>query len=230
MSSAYGIDVKLWNYNEGLNILTINNKTTYSSTLLFENNSFYVICLGYKNYIKIYDSSGNFYKNLGTNDECRYFIEIDEINENKYIISGGNNGVNVFNYTLFSNYFCFKEDNDTSCHNYAKIIKNNNNYHIIDAGTSNKIRIWDFNSKNLIKCITSNNEQRLGGFILINNIYLIVGSFDQEIKILDINNGILINKIKKHSSPVVGLKDKDNNQYFVSYSQGESNIYLWSLK
>ena len=233
MSSAYGSDVKLWNYNEGLNILTINNKTTYSSTLLFENNSFYVVCLGYKTYIKIYDSSGNFYKKLGNNDECRYYIEIDEINENKYIISGGNNGVNVFNYTLFSNYFCFKEDNDTSCHNYAKIIKNNNNYHIIDGGTSNKIRIWDFNSKNLIKCITSNTEQRLGGFILINNIYLIVGSFDHEIKILDINNGIIINKINKHSSLVVGIKaikDKDNNQYFVSYSQGDNNIYLWSLK
>ena len=237
LSSSYNNDVKIWNYNESLNILTINNifnnNYVFSSALLFDNNSFYVLCPGYNDYIKVYNSSGNLYKNLGNNDEDRRYIEIDEINENKYIISGGNKGINIFNYPSFSNYYCFKENNDTSYHNYAKIIKINNIYNLIDVGTSNKIRIWDFNNKNLIKCITSNSGNGLGGFILINNIYLIIGSFDKEIKVFDINNGIIIKTFKKHNnSCVVGIKaikDKDNNQYFVSYGY-DKTIYLWSIK
>ena len=71
----------------------------------------------------------------------------------------------------------------------------------------------------------------LYGFIIINNIYLIIGSYDKNIKVFDINNGILIKDIEKHSSYVIGIKsiiDKNNNKYFVSYGN-DKNIYLWSL-
>ena len=227
--------MKLWNYNESLNIITINkifNNAVYSSILLFDNNSYYILCVRDNDYIKIYDSSGNLYKNIGNNDENRRYIEIDEIKENKYIISGGNKGINIFNYPSFSNYYCFKEENDTTYHNYAKIIKINDIYNLIDVGSSNKIKIWDFYKKNLIKCITSNSNEGMGGFLLINNKYLIIGSWDKEIKIFDINNGIIASKYNKHTDYVIGIKaikDKDNNQYFVSYGC-DNNIYLWSFK
>ena len=127
----------------------------------------------------------------------------------------------------------FKEDNDSNCHIYAKIIKVNNIYNLIDVGNENKIRIWDFNNKNLVKYIISNSSNVLGGFILINNIYLIIGSFDKEIKVFDINNGIIAKKFNQHTSYVLGIKaikDKDNNQYFVSYGYDDKTIYLWSVK
>ena len=72
----------------------------------------------------------------------------------------------------------------------------------------------------------------MGGFILVNNLYLIIASHDNEIKVFDINNGILVTKFSKHTSTVVGvklIKDKDNNTYFVS-SGCDNNMYLWSLK
>ena len=161
---------------------------------MFDNNSFYIFCVGCNNYINVYNSSGNLYKNIGNNDEERYYIEIFEINENKYIISGGNKGINVFNYPSFSNYYCFRENNDNNYNNYAKIIKLKNTYNLIDVGDFNQIKIWDFFNKNLIKCITSNSKYGLGGFILINNIYLIIGSRNNEIKVFDINNGIIVKK------------------------------------
>ena len=71
----------------------------------------------------------------------------------------------------------------------------------------------------------------LYGFMIINNIYLIIGSNDQNIKVFDINNSKLIRDIKKHSSYILGIKpviDKNNNKYFVSYGN-DKNIYLWSL-
>ena len=236
LTSSYNNDIKIWNYNESLNILTINNifnnNYVYSSALLFDKNSFYIFCVGYNNYINVYNSSGNLYKNIGDNDEERFFIEIFEIKENKYIISGGNKGINVFNYPSFSNYNCFREKNDNCYHNYAKIIQIENIYNLIDVGNFNQIKIWDFFKKNLIKCINPNSKERLGGFIIINNIYLIIGSWDKKIKVFDINNGIIVKKYNKHSSSVVGIKvitDKNNNQYYVSYGQGDNTIYLWSL-
>ena len=72
----------------------------------------------------------------------------------------------------------------------------------------------------------------LGGFIIINNIYLIIGSFDKEIKVFDINNGIIVKTFHKHTNYVEGIKiikDKNNNQYFVSYGK-DNNIYLWNVK
>ena len=239
LTSSENNDVKLWNYNQSLNILTINNicdNYTYvsSSTLLLDNKTFYIFCIGYHsgNYIKVYNSSGSLYKTIGNNDEYRYYIETEVINENKYILTAGNKGINVFNYPSFSNYYCFKEGNDSNDHVYAKIIKINNIYNLIDVGNFNKIKIWDFNNKNLIKSITSNSDIGLGGFVLINNVYLIIGSWDNEIKVFDINNGIIATKFNKHTSLVYGIKaiyDKDNNPYFVSYGQ-DYKIYLWSLK
>jgi len=187
---------------------------------------------GDKDYIKIYNSSGEFVKNIGNNDENRRYINIFEINEKKYIVSGGNKGINVFNYPSFTNYNCFIEGKDTNYHNYAKIKKINNTYTLIDVGNFNKIKIWDFFNKNLIKSISSNSNYMLYGLIIINNIFLIIGSGDKSIKVFDMNNGILIKDIQKHSSSyILGIKqiiDKNNNKYFVSYGE-DKNIYLWSF-
>ena len=61
---------------------------------------FYIFCAGYNiNCIKAYNSNGNLYKSIGNNNEDnKFFIEMDEINENKYIISGSDKGINVLHY------------------------------------------------------------------------------------------------------------------------------------
>ena len=108
-------DIKLWNYNKSLNILTISkvfnntNSGVYSSVLLFDIYSFYIVCVGEFDYIKIFISSGNFYKNIGNKNESRRYIDIIEINENKYIMAGGSEGLKVFNYPYFTDYHCFRE-------------------------------------------------------------------------------------------------------------------------
>ena len=140
--------------------------------------------------------------------------------------------IKVFNYPFFTDYHCFREENDSHYHNYAKIIKNNNIYNLIDVGGFNIINIWDFYKKDLIKSISSNSNSILGGFFVINNKYLIIGSADQEIKEFDITNGILIKKINKHQSTVLGIKSIINNKnqhFFMSYGD-DKNIYLWNLK
>ena len=66
---------------------------------------------------------------------------------------------------------------------------------------------------------------------MINNIYLISGSRDKEIKVFDKNNGIIVKQFNKHTSYVIGIKaikDKNNKQYFVSYGP-DKNIFLWNI-
>ena len=76
LSTSYNNDIKIWNYNDCSNILTIsnifeNNKYVYSACIIFDENNFNIFCTGQHNYIKIYNSKGEFNKNIGNNDVDR---------------------------------------------------------------------------------------------------------------------------------------------------------------
>jgi len=181
----------------------------------------------------MYNSNGNFNKNLGSNDDCKYFIDSSEVNEKKFLIVGGSKGVQVFNYPELTEYNNFNDNNDSNCHNYAKIVKVYNKYNLIDVGCFYHIKIWDFINKNLVSTINYDNTNNyLRGFVVVNNKYLITGCQDKNIKTIDIEKKILIKNYNKHTSNVIGIKsikDKDGNDFIVSYGS-DNNIYLWSFK
>ena len=175
-----------------MNILTIskiyeNNNYVFSSCIIFDKNNFSIFCTGKQNYIKVYNQAGEFIKNIGNNDvDCRFYIDSSEIEEKKYLIVGGNKGIQVFNLPALTEYHTFIEGNDTQYHNEAKIIKINNNYNLIDTGDFNYIKIWDFINKNLITKINSNIASELRVYMIINNRYLFIGSEDKQIKEFDL--------------------------------------------
>ena len=228
-------DIKLWNYNQCLNVMIISNilqysNEVYSSCIVIDEKKFsHIFCVGDSDFIKIYDSSGNFFKNIGKNNECRRYIDIYEINEKRYIITGCNKGIVVFNYPEFTEYHRFLENNDSNYHNYAKIIKIDAIYNLIDVGTSSSVRIWNFFNKNLLASINGDSRYNLAGFITINNRYLIIGSSDGFIKEFDIGKKILLKNLdKKHTSNVLGIKAiKDSNEktFLVSYGR-DKNMFL----
>ena len=234
LSTSENNDIKIWNFKECLNILTISkifesNNSVFSACIIFNQNNFNIFCTGYEgNYIKLFNSKGVFIKNLG-NKITRFYIDSSEIEEKKYLLVGGQKGIEVYNYPELTEYYNFKEENDTSRHNYGKIIKINNTYNLIDTGYFNSIKIWDFLNKSLIIKIISNNSSVLSGFAIINNRYLLIGSQDNNIKEFDIEKQIMIKDINKHSETVIGIKpvkDKNGNIFFVSYGY-DKNIYLW---
>ncbi len=245
LSSAYSNDIKIWNFNEGKNILTVSNVLSYnnygyyflySSCVVLEENDFKIFCVGQSSsceQIKMYNSNGNFNKNLGSNDNYKYFIDSSEVNEKKFLIVGGSKGVQVFNYPELTEYNNFNDNNDSNNHYYAKIVKVYHKYNLIDVGCFYHIKIWDFINKNLISNINYDNTNNyLRGFIVVNNKYLITGCNDKNIKTIDIEKKILIKNYNKHTSNVIGIKnikDKDGNDFIVSYGS-DNNIYLWSFK
>ena len=247
LSTGYINNIKIWNFNEGTNILTISDIIPYnqysyyylySSCIIFEPNDFTIFCVGWGyncngEYIKVYNSKRE-KKNLGNNNVYRYFVDSSEVNEKTFLIAGGHQGVEVFNFPKLDEYNTFIENNDGNYHLYAKIVKNNNNYNLIDVGNFYDIKIWDFINKNLICKINYDNPKSyLKGFVLINNRYLISGSNDNNnIKVIDIDKKVFIKNINKHTSNVTGIKkikDKNGNDFIVSYGQ-DNKIYLWSFK
>ena len=248
LSSSQNYDIKIWNFNEERNILNISSIRAYdnssyyfyvySSCIIFEeNDDFKIFAVGSNNYsgndnIKMYNSNGSLIKTLGNSDAYRYYIDSSDVNDKKFIIAGGNKGIQVFNYPELTQYNIFNENNDTNYHNYAKIVKINDNYNLIDIGNFGHIKIWDFINKNLICKINSDTINNLEGFVVVNNRYIIMGSCDKNIKQFDIEKKCLVKNINKHTSTVTGiksLKDKNGNEFIVSYGQ-DSNIYLWSFK
>ena len=173
------------------------------------------------------------YNNIGDKNEIRRFIDSCEINDKKYLISGGNKGITVFNYPSLIQYNCFFDKNQENYHNYAKIMKSNDKYILIDIGYFNSIKLWDFLKKNLIANIVSTQDSCLSGLVLINNRYLIVGNQDGYLKEFDIQNQILVKDVKNHhhKSNVLGIKtikNKDGKIYLASYGT-DKNIFQWEL-
>ena len=234
LSTSFNNDIKIWNFNEGLNILTISkiyeNNYVYSSCIIFESDNYIILCTGNQNYIKIYSQKGEFIKNIGKID-TRYYIDSSEIEEKNYLLVGETNGIKVFLYPEWTEYYTFKEGNDNLHHNEAKIIKINDTYNLIDTGDFNTIKIWDFFNKNLITKIDSDTTDILRGFTIINNRYLFIGGVDKNIKEFDLEKKVMIKTFSKHTNTVIGIKhvkDKNGNIFIISYSK-DKNIYLWGF-
>ena len=211
LSTSCDDDIKIWNYNECLNILTISgvfNDTSYgvySSCIILDKNISHILCVGENNYIKVYNSVGNLYKNIGKSDEIRRYIDSFEIKEKKYIVSGSNKGITVFNYPDLTEYHRFIENKDSNYHNYAKLIKIDDIYNLIDVGDFNIIKIWNFFNK----------------------------TRDGSIKEFDIQKRILIKSFDKiHTDFTLGIKiikDKNGKIFLASYD-GNKKLLLWSLE
>ena len=239
-------DIKIWNYNLGINALQspIQNIFYYSgsyypvfsSCVIFNKDNFHIfgVTQSYPECIRSYNSNSSQYKNIGSNDSYKCYIDSCEIDEKKYLIVGGNKGIQVFNYPDLNQYHCFIDGNDSQYHYYAKIVETKKGYNLIDIGNCNYIKIWDFNNKKIISKINSDSNSNLRGFVVINNKYLLAGSCEgnNNIKEFNIENNSFVRSFNKHTSSVVGLKpikDKNVKNYIVSYGQ-DKNIFLWDFK
>ena len=85
MTSSCNDDIKLWNYNQNLNVLTIPDifrdlsSGVFSACIVMDEKISHILCVGNSDYIKVYNSYGGFYKNIGNNDESRRYIDICEL-------------------------------------------------------------------------------------------------------------------------------------------------------
>ena len=68
------------------------------------------------------------------------------------------------------------------------------------------IRMWEFNTANLIKTISSTLSHNLRGIRLWNDDYLFAAGNDYQVKLFDLSEDKLVKSFKGHSNTVYSLE------------------------
>ena len=235
-------NIKLWNIKNMENILNLKNINVsgwiFSACFLNNNNQNYILTsnsdLDICESIKVFDFKGNKIKEINDSAEITYFIDsyYDHKLSNNYIITGNKGFAKSYDYNnngLFHKY----DDNKDKNYEFDSAIINNKEeiMQLIGSSRDGNIRIWNFYSGVLLNKIKIDNC-RLYGICLWNKDYLFVGCDDKNIKLIDLNKGIVIKDLIGHNKSVAAIKKIIHPQYgecLLSQNIDNSQIKLWII-
>ena len=243
-------NIKIWNATDWkmeTEITNANEKNfLYSACFLNDMNEIKILTSNGKNLqayqtnenfenMKLFNLKGELIKEINDTNDCTYFVDIyDDKNSSKIFILTGN-----YNYVKSYIY----ETNETVSL-YHKYYECNNGIHpsviintferkikLIESCEDGIIRIWGFHSGDFIRKINTDNNN-LYGICLWNENYIFVGCKDQNIKLIDLKNGLIIKNLEGHNGRIISFKKiilSDNTEQL--YSQGlDGKIKLWINK
>ena len=235
-------NIRIWNVNNWeciLNIADINRDGFLNSgCFLLDNYEIYILSSNSKSEpIKMFNLNGQKIKEINNSNEPTYFIDTyyDNLLSNKFIITG-NDGY-VKSYLINENKIYYKYDDNenifaSSYAHYSIIVKKFENIiKLIESCDDGNIRIWKFHSGILLRKIKISDEG-LRGICLYNDDYLFVGCKDKTIKLINLDNELIIQNIKSHENEVITLK-KIFHPFFknilLSQNFKQSKIYICLL-
>ena len=240
--SAIDNNIKLWNINNLECLLNIKNVNEdgflYSACILNNNNEIYIVTSNENLFntesIKVFNLHGKKIKEISNSKDSTLFMDIyyNNILSKNYIITGNNGYIKSYDY-----------DQDKIYHKYCDEITDN--YHktfviniveetikLVESSYDGYIRIWDFSSGILLNKIKVTNSA-IFGTCLWNNKYLLIGSEDKTIKLIELKNGKIIKNLIGHINKVISIKKIIHPTYGdILISQGWQNdqIKLWINK
>ena len=236
-------NIRIWNINNFEcihNIIDINNAGYLDSAcFLKDNNKIYIITSNSNRncnseYIKVFDLIGLKVKEINNSNDKTYFIDIyyDNILSKNYIITGNFGYVKSYDYTNNKTYHKYTDNDKVSTH-ISIIIKNIKNIiKLIESSYSGSIRIWNFHSGLLLNKIKIANEH-LYGICLWNDNYIFVGCSDKTIKLIELDNRLIVKSLNSHDNEVITVKIIIHPKYgkcLISQNSRESKIKLWGNK
>jgi WD40 repeat protein len=183
--------------------------------------------------IYVFDFNGHKIKEINDSKDPTYFIDIYyHINFDKnYIITGNKCYIKVYDYK--NNEIMLKYcDNSNNYHNSIIIDDKSLIIKIIESCEDGNIRIWNFYSGELLNKIKISNK-RLYEICLWDNKYIFVGCEDNTIKLVELNNNLIINNLKGHNNIVLTVKKIIHPKYgecLLSQGYTDDKIILWSNK
>ena len=207
-----------------IKILTSNGKNlqAYQTNENFEN-------------MKLFNLKGELIKEINDTNDCTYFVDIyyDENSSKIFILTGNYNYVKSYIY----------ETNETVSL-YHKYYECNNGIHpsviintferkikLIESCEDGNVRVWHFHGGLLLMRIKV-CEDNINGLSLYNNKYVFVATDDQIIKLVDLEEGSIINKYYAHSNEVLNLKIINHPKFgniLISQAYEEDKIKIWTI-
>ena len=237
--------IKVWNVKNWdilVNIQNINQVGfIYSACIFKENDNNFIITsnrnmTGNPEAIKIYNFEGKKIKDINDSSDHTFFIDtyFDNLLIKNFIITGNFGYVKSYDYSkneLYHKYddnHCFTNDR---FHCSVIIINHKNVIKIIESGGDGLIRIWNFHAGTLLSKINIGN--RLYSIYLWKEDYLFVGCSDKTIKLIELNNELIVKSIEGHDNWVLSLKKiflPKIGECLISQNWGKSIIKLWTIK
>ena len=101
----------------------------------------------------------------------------------------------------------------TGWHMSATVLQIQDKIILVESDGYGFIRLWGFDTGNLIKSISSGVFINLRGICLWNENYLFAASNDQQIKLFDLYKGKAYKSYKEHIGIVCSLEKIENSQY-----------------
>ena len=237
-------NLKLWNINKWECILDLKNINyngfLYSACFLTDNNIIFLATSncnwrGKSESIKIYDIKGNKLNEIENSDESTLFLDTyyDKSNLKTYILTGNRGYIKTYDYNSNKLYhkYCGNDNNNNS--HLSIIIQNIDDItKIIESCNDGNIRIWNFHTGTLL--ITINVSIKfLRGICLWDKYHIFVACFDNTIKLIEMEKGLIIKSLCGHKNYVLTLKKVFlSNHGFCLISQGykDNDIKLWINK
>ena len=241
-------NIKILNCNtweEQLDLRNINNSgLLYSACFLNDNNNkekFILTSNRNKNGrinepIKIYNFKGKKIDEINYSDESTLLIDTfyDTTKYKTYIITGNIGYVKSYEYPSNRIYYKY---NDIEClphvgHFSVVIYEYNGKIELIESSFDGALRVWDFHSCHLLKKIKV-SDKGLRGICLWNENYIFVGCDDNNIKLVEIREGIVENNIEGHINQVITIKKVLNfngDNYLVTQNKDISSLKLWKIE
>ena len=234
-------NLKIWEINYFqclLNLKNINSDGLLNSaTFLNFNNNIYIITCNRNwtnpNPIKIFDLKGEKLKEITNLKKNSFYIDVYYENKTSkiYIILGNEGNVISYDYKDNEIYNIYQEifENDIFHHSVI-IFEDKEITKLIESSDGNGIiKIWNFHTAELLKKIACSNNA-LRGICLWNEDYLFVGCGDKTIKLIELENGKIVNSLIGHNNNVCSFKIIYHPKYgkcIISQGHENDQIKIW---
>ena len=248
-------NIKIWNINNlecitNITNVNINNNMKKgilpSACFLNFNDDIYIITsnlskLGETEPIKVFDLKGNKIKEIKYSNDNTYFVDTYYENGNNvlnvYIIVGNPGFTKSYLYNRNELYHKYSE---IDCSNspldtFESIIVNKDGeiVKIICCNRIGKILVYDFHKNILLNKILIDNDCKcFSGICLWDNNYLLAGSDEDTIKIIDLKNDKIIKSLFGHNNCVTCVKTFIHSRFgkcLLSKGEEDEQIKLWIL-
>ena len=232
-------NIKLWDLETLQCFLNLEKvylcKSLFSAIYFYFNHKNYIITINtYQNSSALlFDFKGKEIKKIEDFNERTNVI--DSYYDNKlgkaYLITGHNGYVKSYNFNENKLYYKYCDEYNDFTNHFSIIINDNNNLvKIIESSFEGIIRIWDFHSGKLIKKINV-IDKLIYGICLWNENFLFVGCIDKNIKLVDLNKGIVVKNLSGHNQEICTIKKIIHPKYGECLlSHGINDIILWTNK
>ena len=203
-------NVRLWDIKNWELLTNITNiyKTgyIYSASFLTEDNKNYIVTCNSSQKsetIKVFDFYGVQTKEICNSNEDTYFIDtyFDKKLFKYFILTGNIGYVKSYDYSTNKLYYKYYDKGNNRGHDSIIIDDNKEMVKLIESSGDGYIRIWKFHNGTLLnKICTGKNELR--GICLWNSNYLFVGCTDNTIKLVEIENGLVLKSLVGYNNEV----------------------------